>query len=77
MAFDCVLLLRRIYPAETGMVLMTAHGLGAFITAVEAFEEDTRAGNADAQLHATVLDTLADIAQSNPKPLQVGTLNPN
>ena len=36
--------------------------MGAFITAVEAFEEDTRAGGADEALHVAVLDSLAGCA---------------
>jgi hypothetical protein len=61
-AFECVALLRQLYGAATATALLTPSGVGAFITAVEAFEEDTRAGGADETLHVAVLDSLAGCA---------------
>ena len=59
-AYECVHMLRQVYGPETAMALLTPAGLGGFITAVEAFEEDTRAGNADVHLHTSVLNTLSE-----------------
>eukprot|EP00854_Cymbomonas_tetramitiformis_P004153 gene4153-5131_t len=59
-ALDCLLLLREVYTDETAMALMTPHGIGAFFTAVEAFEEDTQAGSADTHLHCNTLELLTE-----------------